>query len=965
MSRNWASTLRLPKSLFPPRPSAETRPLYLKRCTDELYAWQAQNRPADDKFLLHDGPPYANGSLHLGHALNKVLKDMILRVKIQQGKRVNYVPGWDCHGLPIEMKAIGASGHKSMSPTEIRQAARSLASSAVAEQLKSFKSYAVMSEWDNKWTTMDPQFEIRQLQLFQKLVRKGLIYRKYKPVYWSPSSGTALAEAELEYKENHVSKSAYVVFPIVGDPLGVTENGEDLFAITWTTTPWTLPANKALAVHDDLEYCVVKVGGSWFLVAKERLDAVTACCFKDLAVDVVLPSIKGSELKHLQYTNKLQGEKAPSQPFIHGDFVTAESGSGVVHCAPGHGFEDYEACTRLGIPVSSPVDEDGNMTSEAFPDDPEKLTPHNVLKGAGKVVLSILDDRVLHVHNYKHKYPYDWRTKQPVIVRATEQWFADVDTIKQNALDALKDITFFPEGGRNRLESFVNGRSEWCISRQRAWGVPIPALYRKDGSAVVTDESVAHIITVLQERGTDAWWSDATDDPAWVAPSLRGEELHRGMDTMDVWFDSGSSWTMLKEQADVYLEGSDQHRGWFQSSLLTRIAAQEDKSQSTAPFRTVITHGFTLDQKGKKMSKSLGNIISPDQVMDGSLLPPVKRKGQKTGTDTAGQYDALGPDALRLWVASSEYTKDVSLGKQVLDTMHKSLLKYRTTAKMFLGSMHESARSTRLSVVDHIALIRLMDVMGEVQEAYEKYQFYRAVAAINKWLANDLSAFYLEASKDRLYCGDGGGVMEELFFGFMRMLAPITPVLVEEAWDFRPEWMKRDKTLIHPLRQIYDGPILGTARPPPPFNLVATLTQTIPKIERLKALATQAIEHERREKRLGSSLEASLVVRLRHDQAGLYNELNLTCGPEVLEDILVVSGVKVVQDEWREVATKGASGMYDEVIPVIVEVKLGKEGHGGHKCPRCWKYKAQEEDELCGRCEEVVGAMDPQQLGQA
>lgn len=722
---------------------------------------------------------------------------------------MDFTPGWDCHGLPIELKALGSAEDEKLNPLHIRRLARNLASTTVGKQMKSFRSYGVMGAWAQKWTTMDAAYELRQLRLFQKMVKKGLIYRKFKPVYWSPSSETALAEAELEYNERHLSHAAWIKFPITSDwrSLPQLETLQDkikgdLYAVIWTTTPWTLPANRAIAIHSDLQYCVVRDGEDGLLVAESRLDTLN----QKLALsnterpapqpDDVYAILEGSQLQDLKYTNRLRGQAAPAQPIIHADFVSADSGSGLVHLAPGHGFDDYEVCDSHGIPAVAPIDDTGHFTKDAFPDAPEMLElAHSVIEGGGRKVIEILEPYgdVIRVERHRHKYPYDWRTNKPVIIRATEQWFADVASIKDEALDALSNVRFIPDNGKNRLEAFIKGRNEWCISRQRAWGVPIPALYDETGAAVVDDEVIEHIISVMKKRGANAWWLDAKDEPAWIPSFLKGK-FRRGKDTMDVWFDSGSSWTIMPRRADLYLEGSDQHRGWFQSSLLTRIAAGTEADatfEKGAPFKQLVTHGFTLDKDGKKMSKSEGNIIDPQEVMDGTLLPPVKREVKVLSKTRA--YDALGPDALRLWVASSDYTHDVVLGVPVLRSIHSVLIKYRTTLRMFLGSMHESARTAPLTAMDQIALIQLHDTMEEVGKTFDNYEFYKGYNALNRWVNNDLSAFYLEALKDRLYCGDGGGALEPIFNGFLRMLAPMTPLLVEEAWAHRPEWMKDDK----------------------------------------------------------------------------------------------------------------------------------------------------------------------------
>ncbi|KAI1751837.1 tRNA synthetases class I-domain-containing protein [Xylaria castorea] len=970
MTKSWKATLRLPKSNFPSRPRIASRGQYIRQCADEFYQWQRRNRPVDDTFVLHDGPPYANGSLHVGHALNKILKDMILRTKVQQGKRVDYIPGWDCHGLPIELKALENAKETKLTPLEIRKAARNLAENTVVKQMKSFRSYGVMSGWAQKWTTMDTAYEMRQLRLFQKMVKKGLIYLKFKPVYWSPSSQTALAEAELEYKDDHVSHAAWIRFPVTDDwrslPQFKTLQDKikgNLYAVIWTTTPWTLPANRAIAIHDDLKYCVVRDGADGLLVAESRLDVLNQKLAKadstrpEPQQNIVYETFEGGQLQDLKYTNRLRGKDAPTQPMIHADFVSDSSGSGLVHMAPGHGFDDYQVCNSHDIPVAAPIDDMGKFTEDAFPDTPEILqSAPSVIEGGGQNVLDLLRPHgdVLLVEKHEHKYPYDWRTKKPVVIRATEQWFADVASIKEEALDALRSVRFVPDTGKKRLESFVAGRSEWCISRQRSWGVPIPALYDETGAAVVDEQVVEHIISVIQERGTHAWWSDAVDDPAWIPSSLRGK-FRRGTDTMDVWFDSGSSWTMMPRRADVYLEGSDQHRGWFQSSLLTRIAAgiESDATfENGAPFKQLITHGFTLDQEGKKMSKSIGNTIEPQQVVDGTLLPPVARKGK--AAKGPATYDALGPDALRLWAASSDYTSDVVISVPVLQTIHSSLIKYRNTTKMLLGSIHKSARTAPLTVMDQVALIHLQDTMDEVGKTFDNHEFYKGYNALNRWVNNDLSAFYIEALKDRLYCGDGGGVLEPILNGFLRMLAPMTPLLVEEAWEHRPEWMKKDTSLTYPLHQLYADPIID------PSRLTvdpAELRKDIPILMDVRNAVNRALASARDAGHVGSSLQSTVEIHIpataegRHE--AVLNVLEKHAGE--LAGMFVVSGVRVNE-------TPGDASSADFVFREEFEIQGGVKAsvevrppeHA--KCVRCWRYVAPQEDTLCARCEDVLPA---------
>jgi isoleucyl-tRNA synthetase len=852
------------------------------------------------------------------------------------GRRVVYVPGWDCHGLPIEIKALEKhrQNHNGglLDAISIRKAARSLSTKTVKDQMKGFREWGVMADWEKAWRTTDRSFEIKQLEVFREMVKKGLIFRRFKPVYWSPSSKTALAEAELEYKDDHESTAAYIKFPITHIPQSIKEllpeDTTNLSAVIWTTTPWTLPANRAIAVNLELEYLIVRRGTDQLIIAKSRLPHVANACFGE-DFDIVVDSIPGRDLHGIQYTNPLRGKEAVPQPLIFADFVSADSGSGLVHSAPGHGMEDYEVCTHLAIPAVSPVDDNGCFTGAALPDDPAALEGKSVLGEGSRQVLSILDTLVLATHKYKHKYPYDWRTKLPVIVRATEQWFADVGSVKDEALKCLKDVRFIPEGGQVRLESFVKGRSEWCISRQRAWGVPIPALYDEGGKAVLTDASVTHIISVIKERGIDAWWTDAQDDNSWIVPGLEGT-YRRGKDTMDVWFDSGSSWTQTDQQADVYVEGTDQHRGWFQSSLLTHTCAS---GRDVAPFKALITHGFTLDQDGRKMSKSIGNVIAPKEIMDGSLLPAPTSK-QK------GANAPLGADALRLWVASSDYTRDVVIGQPVLKSNHGALVKYRVMIKMLLGSMHREARTAPITKLDQIALCQLATVMTEVAAAFDNFEFYKGLNAINRWISSDLSSFYLEAMKDRLYCADGGGVLEEIFQGLLRMMAPITPSLVEEAWDHRPQWMKDDEDQVHPFHRTLEDPL--TARNPKPPERVRG---DIPWLLSANTAIKTAQEEARARKLMGSSLESSLILQLPPQARQLFDRY-----ADELDSIFVVSSVGMngpVEGAWKfssEFVTPDGEGIG---VAWVVPAK-------DSKCPRCWRYVAPAEDVLCKRCEEVV-----------
>lgn len=988
--KSWSDTLLLPKSSFPPRALLADRAKYLKRCTDELYAWQREQRTGPT-FTLHDGPPYANGSLHVGHALNKILKDILCRYKLSQGYRVDYVPGWDCHGLPIELKAIerqqnskADSSRQELDAVSIRQAARNLATDAVEEQMKAFRGWAIMADWDNAWKTMDKGFELKQLNAFKGLVKKGLIYRRFKPVYWSPSSRTALAEAELEYREDHLSTAAYVKFPL--QKLLVSDEGLDreVNAIIWTTTPWTLPANKAIGVHSDLDYVVVRCAShGLLLIAASRIDDVRKFLSESLEIVVTMSgaSIIGATYTDTTFRNE-------TRPILHADFVSSSSGSGLVHLAPGHGKDEYELCLQHGIEAFAPIDNEGRFTSDASPHDPDLLIGKEVLSDGNRAVLDYLEERhsLLGTHKYKHKYPYDWRSKQPVIMRATEQWFANVGDIRELALKSLESVKFIPEGGAERLKSFVRNRTEWCISRQRAWGVPIPALYNKEsGKAILTEESIFHIMTVIEQRGIDAWWTDAEATPAWIPPSLRADDGRtayiRGKDTMDVWFDSGTSWTQIAASAnsdggpiaDVYMEGSDQHRGWFQSSLLTRVAQEaptHSDNRGQAPFKTLITHGFTLDQHSRKMSKSVGNVISPEEIIRGTLLPPIKRKNKKREGDSTTEqqilYDAMGPDALRLWVASCDYTNDVTVSPTILKAVNGTLSKYRVTFKLLLGMLDgyntpaSNINYTELGPLHQIALIQLSHTWNRVLEHWERFEVNRVVQEINRYINTDLSALYIESVKDTIYADSPTSIdraeaqlaLFEIYTHLQNMLYPIVPLLVEESWEYTPEHIRN--SCIHPAKRkaTMSGVHVSVGHTTPLRNNISNLLHANTAVKSAQEVA-------RANKKMGSSLQCQVMFQVTaltsrnqevHDALGRHRSL--------LEKLLVVSKVDICGISLPTSVTESAWSYKSDFQYAGFPVSAHVFAPFDSKCIRCWKYNARPNDEiheaLCARCSEVV-----------
>ncbi|KAK9722931.1 isoleucine-tRNA ligase [Basidiobolus ranarum] len=952
LNKKYSNTLLLPTTKFPLRADAVKREEQFRaRCTTDLYPWQLKNNTGD-YFVLHDGPPYANGNLHTGHALNKILKDIINRYKVLQGHKVHYIPGWDCHGLPIELKALSglkSADKKNLTPQKIREEARKCALDAVKKQKADFMSWGVMGDWDNPYKTLDPDFEVRQLEIFRQMVQKGYIYRQHRPVYWSPSSKTALAEAELEYKDDHESRSAFVKYPITAlgsDLSSILPNGQDLKlnALIWTTTPWTLPANKAIAVHPELQYTIFakqseNSEAEHFIVASDRLQAIKSL-YQDNDNISVIAELPGCKLLGSEYENFITKEKLQ---IIPAGYVTSDSGTGLVHTAPGHGKEDYLACLKLGIPIFCPVNDNGQFTEEAGP----MFSGKSVLTDGTEAIMDFMKENgyLVKEEKYIHSYPYDWRTKKPVIQRATSQWFANVTDLRGDAVNAIGDLNIIPETGRKRLTKFLEGRTEWCISRQRAWGVPIPVIYDADtDEPLLKDEIITHIKNLISEHGSDCWWSLPTED--LLPPSYRGngKNYRKGTDTMDVWFDSGSSWTLIAESlsrekkhvADVYLEGSDQHRGWFQSSLITSVA-----STGKSPYGTLITHGFVLDEKGRKMSKSIGNVIEPSLIIKGG-------KNQK-------KNPPYGTDILRLWVASTEYTKDVTIGDTIIAHVGDSIRKYRNTARFMLGnlggfSQSKSSSYDQLYMVDKYILHQLHHFGQEVTNAYDSYTFNRAVQELNNFTNTSLSAFYFDIVKDRLYA-DGVDsisrlnvqtVLSNILDVYTRALAPITCHLSEEIYE------NAKHIYAEPKDSIFKTGWLNV-------DAAWKNDDVNREVNCLKALRSEVnllLEKARRDKVIGSSLEAD--VDISFDGHSPVHDL-LSKHESELPSFLITSNVSLQSTKPTEYSSEIEIPLINENNEMVTaKVVIGIHRAQLHKCPRCWNFTASEENSVCPRCKNVL-----------
>lgn len=941
---SYKDTVNLPKTNFEMRANALKREPEIQKFWEEnkIYDRLSQNNPGE-LFILHDGPPYANGSLHIGHALNKILKDIINRYQLLRGRKVRYVPGWDCHGLPIELKVLQnmkSAERQNLTPLQLRQKAKEFALKTVDDQRQSFKRYGVWGDWNDPYLTLKPEYEAAQIAVFGQMVLKGYIYRGLKPVHWSPSSKTALAEAELEYPEGHTSRSIYAAFPVTSlseaaKPL-LGEYLPDLGVAIWTTTPWTIPGNLAVAVNADLNYAVVEVAHSHFkylIVAADLVERLASTLELELTVKA---TFKGKDLEHMTYRHPLFDRESPV--VVGGDYITTESGTGLVHTAPGHGQEDYIVGQRYGLPILAPVDDNGNFTQEAG-----QFAGLNVLGDGNQAVIDALAaaGSLLKEEPYQHKYPYDWRTKKPTIFRATEQWFASVEGFREEALKAIASVKWIPAQGENRITPMVAERSDWCISRQRSWGVPIPVFYDEEtGEPLLNEETINHVQAIIAEKGSDVWWEMSVEELLPEQYRNNGRSYRRGTDTMDVWFDSGSSWASVAKQrpelcypADMYLEGSDQHRGWFQSSLLTSVAVND-----ISPYKTVLTHGFVLDEQGRKMSKSVGNVVDPQVMIAGG-------KDQK-------KEPAYGADVLRLWVSSVDYTSDVRLGSNIIKQLNDVRGKIRNTARFLLGSLHDfdpekdAVALEDLPELDRYMLHRITEVFQEVTEAFESFQFFRFFQTVQNFCVVDLSNFYLDVAKDRLYISAPNAfrrrscqtVLKIALENLARAIAPVLCHTAEDIWQHLPY-----KT---PYKSVFEA---GWVQVKEEWHN-PELGEFWQALRQLRTDVNKVLELARIEKLIGSSLEAKALIHIPHKQLGdamkAFNPVSGN-GIDELRYLLLTSQVELLDSAEKLQGLKYTAETEDWTIGIV--------NADGEKCDRCWNYsthvgESKEHPLLCERC---------------
>ena len=921
MSVDYNSTMNLPKTDFPMRGNLpQKEPEMIKRWQDQkLYHKLMEKNEGLPLYVLHDGPPYANGDIHMGTALNKVLKDIIIKYKNMTGYKAPYIPGWDTHGLPIELKAMKKVGVENInSALDLRKVCKEFALHYVDVQRKEFIRLGSIGDYEHPYLTLQPKHEAEQIRIFGEMAKKDFIYKGLKPVYWCPECKTALAEAEIEYAEDPCN-SIYVKFKVEDDGGKLaalkTELDKTYFVI-WTTTTWTLPGNLAICLGPEYEYVAVHANGEYYIMAKELVESAMKAA-KITEYTVSEASLKGKELEYIKYRHPFIDRVSP---VIVGDHVTLESGTGCVHTAPGHGVEDFEVCVNHypEIPIIVPVDGDGKLTEEAG--EFCGLTTSD----ANKAILTKLTElnALFAVEKIIHQYPHCWRCKSPIIFRATEQWFCSVDGFKEDACKAIDTVKWIPEWGGDRIKGMVMDRSDWCISRQRTWGVPIPIFYCKNcGKPIINEESVNAIANLYEKEGSDAWYKYEANEilPEGFKCECGCTEFTKEMDIMDVWFDSGVSHAAvcndehgLRWPADLYLEGADQYRGWFQSSLLTSVAAK-----GSAPYKAVCTHGWVVDGEGKAMHKSLGNGMSPDEVTE-----------------------KFGADILRTWVASSDYHADIRISQDILKQLSDAYRKIRNTARFILSNLgdfdpdKDSVSLEKLDGIDKWAMARMDEIIEKCKAAYDKFDFHIVYSTMRDFCTIDLSNFYLDILKDRLYVekadSESRRAAQTVIYNILRSmtlyLAPVISFTAEEIWGYMPRGEKDDSESVFFNKMPEKSGVFADE----------AFMEKWEKIDELRDIVNKALEEARGQKLIGKSLEAKVTLNCGRDWYDFAKSVESD-----LVSAFIVSAVDVEKSEFDGVDVKV------EVAP-------------GEKCERCWTHsdtvgKCAEHPTLCARCAEIVG----------
>jgi len=887
---------------------------------NHVYEQMIKNNEGKPQYILHDGPPYANGNIHMGTALNKIIKDIIIRYKNMSGFQAPYVPGYDTHGLPIELKALSSLGDKKagVSKLELRQICKEFATEHIGVMNEQFKRLGVQGDFENPYLTLRPEFEARQVEIFGEMARKGYIYKGMKAVYWCPEDRTALAEAEIEYAEDECD-SIYVRFKLTDDPNGVLAKHniplDKAWIVIWTTTTWTLPANVATCLNPNLEYAFVKIGDAYHIMARELVESTMKGCHID-EYEVLPETVLGSELELMQYQHPFLDRKGL---VILGDHVTLEGGTGCVHTAPGHGVEDFEVCVNHypQVPVVVPVDDAGRLTAEAG----EKFAGLKVWD-ANKVILEHIKEsgHLMGVQHITHQYPHCWRCHHPIIFRATEQWFCSIDAFKEDVYKAIDSVHWQPAWGHDRMAGMVRDRSDWCISRQRVWGVPIPVFYcKKCGKYHITDASIKAVSDLFRKEGSDAWYKyDANDIlPKTEVCECGASDWEKDPDIMDVWFDSGSTWSAvcrerpeLRWPVDMYMEGADQFRGWFQSSLLTSVA-----TQGVAPYREVLCHGWVVDAQGKQMHKSAGNGMEPSEIIRD-----------------------YGADIIRLWVASSDYTVDVRAGKEIFRQLSEAYRKMRNTARFMLGNISDfdpakdMVDDDQLFEIDHWALEACNKLTATMRDAYEHYDFSRAYHALYNFCVIDMSNFYMDVIKDRLYCADDHArrcaqtALYRILVDFTKLLAPILCFTSQEIWSYIPKLDGMKDYVV--FEQMPEAKAAADEAFEAKWDRIMAIRDDVKKV----------LEQARADKVIGSALEAGLALYCSKE---VYDFLNAIPMDE-LADLFIVSHVDLVEGEG------GVKGLLEGL-------GVSAAHAAGNKCLRCWKYETTVgEDGLCPRCAKVL-----------